>query len=148
MKYTISVLLAIITIILVLVGCQTTPQPTISVRTEDKPLQVDRGDEFNIYLTVDNPTSSIFTPYIALDYPDTIQPTDPDLRQRGEKIELSSIKKLGNKGYSIKFNVNDRAQEGIYSIKIGIYNRSDSLSPLKEPILYEVEVVERVTGSD
>lgn len=114
-----------------------------------RPNQVNLNEEFKVFFSINNPTDTPFTPYIALDYPTGIEPKDFNIRQnKGQKIPLTSIQRVSSKSYSFEFHVNSNANFGIYPIKLGLYDKADSLAPLGALETVNVEVVEIIQTSN
>lgn len=124
--------------------CDTTTQSNPKITDiETRPKQVNQNEEFKVFFTVTNPTVTPFTPYIALDYPTGVEPTDFNIRQnKGQKIALTSIPKLSAKSYSFIFRASINANFGLYPITLALYDKVDSLAPLGTLETAKVEVVE------
>lgn len=154
MKRKVSILLIVGFFLMVsLLGCDSTtittePSPTIT-DIYARPNQLNRDEEFKVIFTVNNPTAKPFTPYVALDYDIGIEPKEFNIRQKkGEKIELTSISKTSKKGYSFDFRVEGNAKIGQHSIDLGLYDKDDSLAPLENVKIANVEVIEIIKSSN
>ncbi len=117
-------ILLILSVLLIvfLSGCQTEPHiKEIGTSIPSIENLVAPGDSFKMFISIKNPLTVPFTPYIEVEFDTDNFKAKTYQINRGDRLGLEPIDALSEKSYFLIFEVNNEAEYDKYPFIISIY---------------------------